>query len=86
MNSCLHVRLSTCKHSAACTAAQGNLLVDVPRWTPLLAQRLQQLGGVRWVFLTHRDDVSDHAAWAAHFPACQRIIHAKEVNRRQGTE
>lgn len=60
--------------------------MDVPRWTPLLAQRLQQLGGVRWVFLTHRDDVSDHAAWAAHFPACQRIIHAKEVNRRQGTE
>lgn len=33
---------------------QGNILVDVPRWTPLLAQRLAALGGVRWIFLTHR--------------------------------
>lgn len=64
---------------------QGNILVDVPRWTPLLAQRLQQLGGVRWIFLTHRDDVGAHAAWAKHFGA-QRIIHRLEASRRQGTE
>jgi glyoxylase-like metal-dependent hydrolase (beta-lactamase superfamily II) len=64
---------------------QGNIMVDVPRWTPLLAQRLEQLGGVRWIFLTHRDDVSDHAQWAAHFGA-ERIIHRSEANQRQGTE
>lgn len=64
---------------------QGNILVDAPRWTPLLAQRLGALGGVRFIFLTHRDDVSDHAAWAAHFGAT-RIIHRLEVSRRQGTE
>ncbi|KAL4451175.1 hypothetical protein ABPG77_009247 [Micractinium sp. CCAP 211/92] len=64
---------------------QGNILVDVPRWSPLLAQRLQQLGGVRWIFLTHRDDVGDHQAWAEATGA-SRIIHRSEANRRQGTD
>lgn len=59
--------------------------MDVPRWSPLLAQRLQQLGGVRWIFLTHRDDVGDHQAWAEATGA-SRIIHRSEANRRQGTE
>lgn len=63
----------------------GNILVDVPRWNPALAKRLEALGGVRWIFLTHEDDVGDHAAWAAHFGAT-RIIHRRAVSRRQGTE
>ena len=63
----------------------GNILVDTPRWNPRLAQRLEQLGGVAWVFLTHRDDVADHAAWALRYGA-RRIIHALEASRRQGTE
>lgn len=72
-------------HQARTHHPQGNILVDVPRWTPLLAQRLQQLGGVRWIFLTHRDDVGDHQAWAEATGAA-RIIHRSEANRRQGTE
>ena len=63
----------------------GNILVDVPRWSPALAQRLQQLGGVAWVFLTHRDDVGEHARWARQLGA-RRIIHRLEASRRQGTE
>ena len=63
----------------------GNILVDVPRWNPALAQRLQQLGGVAWMFLTHRDDVGDHARWARHLGA-RRVIHRLEASRRQGTE
>ena len=46
---------------------------------------MQAMGGVRFIFLTHRDDVADHAQWAAEFGA-QRIIHASECNARQGTE
>ncbi|KAF8073027.1 morn3 [Scenedesmus sp. PABB004] len=57
----------------------GNVLVDSPRFNPVLAARLQELGGVRWIFLTHRDDVADHAKWAAHFGA-ERILHTREVN------
>lgn len=60
-------------------------MVDAPRWNPLLAQRLRELGGVSWIFLTHRDDVGDHALWAQHLGA-QRVIHASEANRRQRTE
>lgn len=61
-----------------------NILVDVPRWSPVLAQRIKQLGGVHYIFLTHEDDVGDHAKWAEHFGA-ERIIHRKAASRRQGT-
>ena len=43
------------------------------------------MGGVRYIFLTHRDDVADHAKWAAEFGA-ERIIHESECNAQQGTE
>lgn len=45
----------------------------------------QALGGVQYIFLTHRDDVADHAQWAKEFGA-QRVIHASECNSQQGTE
>lgn len=64
---------------------QGNILVDSPRWTPALAARLEALGGVSIIFLTHRDDVGDHARWAARFGA-ERVLHRREMNARQGTE
>lgn len=64
---------------------EGNVMVDAPRWAPHLAQRLGELGGVKYIFLSHRDDVGAHAKWAAHFGAT-RIIHSIEANSRQGTE
>lgn len=63
----------------------GNILVDSPRWSPALATRLEALGGVDTIFLTHRDDVGDHARWAARFGA-KRVLHRREMNARQGTE
>jgi glyoxylase-like metal-dependent hydrolase (beta-lactamase superfamily II)/ferredoxin len=51
----------------------GNVLVDSPRAAAPLLKRLEDLGGVRKMFLTHRDDVADHAAFHARF-GCQRII------------
>eukprot|EP00899_Mesostigma_viride_P017708 jgi/Mesvir1/25939/Mv20933-RA.1 len=56
----------------------GNILIDSPRFNEQLANRLNALGGVRYMFLTHRDDVADHAAFAKHF-GCTRIIHKLEV-------
>ena len=58
---------------------EGNVLVDSPRWNAPLARRLQQLGGVRWLLLTHRDDVADHQRWAQQF-GCERWIHAADAN------
>jgi glyoxylase-like metal-dependent hydrolase (beta-lactamase superfamily II)/ferredoxin len=51
----------------------GNVLVDSPRAAAPLLKRLADLGGVEKMFLTHRDDVADHAAFHARF-GCQRII------------
>ena len=55
-------------------------MVDSPRFSLPLARSLADFGGVRYVFLTHRDDVADASAWAAHFGAA-RVIHAADVTR-----
>lgn len=57
---------------------RGNVLVDTPRFAGPLLARVRALGGVRWLFLTHRDDVADHARWAAAL-GCERVLHARDV-------
>ena len=56
----------------------GNVLVDSPRAAEPLLARMGDLGGVRWMFLTHRDDVADHAAIQRRF-GCKRILHERDV-------
>jgi glyoxylase-like metal-dependent hydrolase (beta-lactamase superfamily II)/ferredoxin len=64
----------------------GNVLVDSPRATPRLFERIAALGGVRWMFLTHKDDVADHAKFARRF-GCTRVMHAADVTHdTQGVE
>jgi glyoxylase-like metal-dependent hydrolase (beta-lactamase superfamily II)/ferredoxin len=63
----------------------GNILVDSPRFTTPLVKRIQAMGGIRTMFLTHRDDVADHAKFAARF-GCQRIMHASDGAARLGIE
>jgi glyoxylase-like metal-dependent hydrolase (beta-lactamase superfamily II)/ferredoxin len=58
----------------------GNLLVDSPRFTRPLIRQIEQMGGVRWMFLTHRDDVADHRQWSAHFKA-ERVMHRDDITR-----
>ena len=57
---------------------EGNILVDSPRFTGPLVSRIEALGGVATLFLTHKDDVADHARFRAHF-GCDRILHADDV-------
>ena len=57
---------------------EGNVLVDSPRFARPLARAIEALGGVRWMFLTHRDDVADHERWASYFDA-ERIIHHNDL-------
>jgi glyoxylase-like metal-dependent hydrolase (beta-lactamase superfamily II) len=57
---------------------EGNLLVDSPRAANPLAKAFERRGGVRLLFLTHRDDVADHAALAKRF-GCERILHERDV-------
>ena len=58
----------------------GNILVDSPRFATALVDRISALGGVRWMFLTHRDDVADHAKFHERF-GCERILHSADVTR-----
>ena len=63
----------------------GNVLVDSPRFTRPLVRRIEALGGVRTIFLTHRDDVADHDKFARHFRAA-RVMHADDNAARYGVE
>jgi len=57
----------------------GNVLVDSPRFTAPLVRRIEEMGGVRWMFLTHQDDVADHRKFRERF-GCDRIMHAGDAD------
>jgi hypothetical protein len=37
----------------------ANIMIDSPRFNSNLAKRIEQEGGLRYIILTHRDDVAD---------------------------
>jgi glyoxylase-like metal-dependent hydrolase (beta-lactamase superfamily II)/ferredoxin len=57
---------------------EGNVLVDSPRFAPPLVKRLEEMGGVHYLYLTHRDDVADHQKFHDHF-GCDRILHKDDI-------
>jgi glyoxylase-like metal-dependent hydrolase (beta-lactamase superfamily II)/ferredoxin len=57
---------------------EGNILVDSPRAARPLMDGIASLGGVRFMFLTHRDDVADHTRFRDRF-GCDRILHDADV-------
>ena len=63
----------------------GNWLIDSPRYVEHLARAFEARGGVRYIFLTHRDDVADAEKYAARFGAT-RIIHRLELSAQPGAE
>jgi glyoxylase-like metal-dependent hydrolase (beta-lactamase superfamily II)/ferredoxin len=65
--------------------AGGNWLVDSPRYIQHLVAAFEQLGGIEWIFLTHKDDVADAERYAKHFGA-KRIIHAGDAEAVSGAE
>ncbi|XP_022765099.1 uncharacterized protein LOC111310176 [Durio zibethinus] len=57
---------------------EGNILIDSPKFTERLASKIEMLGGVHYMFLTHKDDVADHKKWSTRF-SCDRILHSEDV-------
>jgi glyoxylase-like metal-dependent hydrolase (beta-lactamase superfamily II) len=55
----------------------GNVLVDSPRAAEPLMKRLEALGGLAMLVLSHQDDVADHAAYRARFD-CEQIMHRRD--------
>ncbi len=64
-----NARSSFGAHSYFLPRPDGNLMTDSPRFTRQLAGRIDDLGGLRHVLLTHRDDVADADRWADRFGA-----------------
>ena len=56
----------------------GNVLVDGPRFSESLRRKLQELGGVALIALTHRDDVGDAQKYASAFGA-EVVIHRADA-------
>ena len=54
-------------HSYLVVRPAGNLMVDSPRYTRVLTDALDTLGGIKHVLLTHRDDVVDADKWAERY-------------------
>ncbi|MGZ8831620.1 MAG: MBL fold metallo-hydrolase [Thermoanaerobaculia bacterium] len=59
----------------------GNVLIDSPRFVGPLVKRLEAMGGVRRMLLTHQDDVADHDKFHERF-GCQRVLHRDDVRTR----
>jgi len=56
---------------------EGNVLVDSPRAAEPLMKRIEGLGGIAMLILSHSDDVADHAAFHSRF-GCARIMHQRD--------
>ncbi len=63
----------------------GNVLIDSPRFATQLVKRIEAMGGVSRMLLTHRDDIADHERFATKF-GCERIMHADDGAQRVGAE
>jgi len=56
----------------------GNVLMDCPRAVPGLLKRIEALGGVQLMVLSHKDDVADHQAIHDRFQ-CPRVMHRGDM-------
>ena len=65
--------------------AGRNVLIDSPRFATQLVKKIDAMGGVRTMFLTHKDDVADHQRFADRF-GCERVMHVDDGAPRLGIE
>jgi glyoxylase-like metal-dependent hydrolase (beta-lactamase superfamily II) len=67
------------------TRPEGNILIDSPRFATQLVKRIEAMGGVSRMLLTHKDDVAAHNLFREKFH-CERLMHADDGARRLGVE
>jgi glyoxylase-like metal-dependent hydrolase (beta-lactamase superfamily II)/ferredoxin len=72
-------------HSYFIQSEAGNWLIDSPRFIPHLVHRFDAMGGIRYIFLTHSDDVADAQRYAQRF-AAERIIHRYDAHAQPDAE
>jgi glyoxylase-like metal-dependent hydrolase (beta-lactamase superfamily II)/ferredoxin len=64
---------------------EGNWLIDSPRYIKHLVEAFERQGGIKYIFLTHEDDVADAAQYAKRFGAT-RIIHREDAGAMPDAE
>ncbi|TGL64879.1 MBL fold metallo-hydrolase [Leptospira sarikeiensis] len=74
-----HARSSFGAFSYLILREEGNVLVDSPRYLPSLIEKIKNLGGIKYHFLTHRDDIGDHEKFHENF-GTERIIHEGDLS------
>ncbi|HWP46430.1 MAG TPA: MBL fold metallo-hydrolase [Candidatus Limnocylindrales bacterium] len=65
--------------------SQGNWLIDSPKYLPHLIKKFEALGGIKYIFLTHRDDVAEADRYAKKFNS-RRIIHRADLSAQPDAE
>jgi glyoxylase-like metal-dependent hydrolase (beta-lactamase superfamily II)/ferredoxin len=63
----------------------GNVLIDSPRFASQLVKRIEQLGGVQRMLLTHKDDIAAHDLFQQRFGTF-RTMHKNDGAVRLGIE
>lgn len=63
----------------------GNWLIDSPKYSKLLIEKFEEMGGLKYIFLTHRDDVANADKFAEKFGA-KRIIHYYDRSAQKDSE
>ena len=64
---------------------EGNWMIDSPKYHKHLLSEIEKRGGLKYIFLTHRDDVADAKKYSQFFNA-SRIIHEKELHSQPDSE
>lgn len=67
------------------TKMGGNVLIDSPRFASQLVKRIDRMGGVSKMLLTHKDDIAAHELFHSQF-GCERVMHAEDGAARLGVE
>lgn len=57
----------------------GNYLIDSPRFFNKLVSKIKDLGGIKQILLTHKDDVADSGKFCDKF-GCSAHIHEDDYN------
>ena len=64
---------------------EGNWLIDSPRFTKKLVSKIEAMGGLSYIFLSHQDDIGDSEKFAKYFGA-KRIIQTFDSHKISDAE
>jgi len=66
-------------------SAGGNVMIDSPRFASQLVKQIANMGGVRRMLLTHKDDIAAHQSFHEEFGS-SRTMHKDDGAARLGLE